>query len=86
MYQEPLYRVRRYAKRPFKQASDGQAAKLTVVSISPEARTSLAAYTREEPDLTMRKAAEAPCSSSYVEAPVFILLYDYIVDMVLLSR
>ena len=36
-----------------------QAARLTVVSISPEARTSLAAYTKEEPDVTMRKAAEA---------------------------
>lgn len=35
-----------------------QAARLTVVSISPEARTSLAAYTKEDPLLTMRKAAE----------------------------
>jgi len=35
-----------------------EAARLTVVSISPEARTSLAAYTQEEPSLTMRKAAE----------------------------
>eukprot|EP00438_Fugacium_kawagutii_P006964 Skav214557 [mRNA] locus=scaffold627:6632:10416:- [translate_table: standard] len=33
-------------------------ARLTVVSISPEARTSLAAYTGEDPWLTMRKAAE----------------------------
>eukprot|EP00435_Cladocopium_sp_Y103_P051573 s1501_g16.t1 len=35
-----------------------EAARLTVVSISPEARTSLAAYTQEDPSLTMRKAAE----------------------------
>ncbi|CAJ1367517.1 unnamed protein product [Effrenium voratum] len=35
-----------------------QAARLTVVSISAEARTSLAAYTKESPLMCMRKAAE----------------------------
>jgi len=35
-----------------------ETARLTVVSISAEARTSLAAYTQEDPLLTMRKAAE----------------------------